>query len=104
MRLRTILIALLVLVVVVLGGAAVFLMSFDFNQYKGLIARQVEQATGRTLTIKGNIALALSLTPTLVADDLSLANAPGGSRPEMVALKRLEVQLELLPLLSSHVK
>ena len=104
MRLKTVLIALLVLVVVVLGGATVFLMSFDFNQYKSLVARQVEQATGRTLTIKGNIALALSLTPTLVADDLSLANVPGGSRPEMVAVKRLEVQLELLPLLSSQVK
>ena len=99
MRLRTILIALLVLVVVVLGGAAIFVMSLDFNQYKGLIARQVEQATGRSLTIKGNIALALSLTPTLVADDLSLANAEGGSRPEMVTVKRLEVQLQLLPLL-----
>jgi uncharacterized protein involved in outer membrane biogenesis len=104
MRLKTILIALLVLVVVVLVGAAVFVMSFDFNQYKGLIARQVEQATGRSLTIKGDIALALSLTPTLVADDLSLANEPGGSRPEMVTVKRLEVQLQLLPLLSNQVK
>ena len=104
MRLRTILIALLVLVVVVLGGATVFVMSFDFNQYKGLIAQQVEQATGRSLTIKGDIALAFSLTPTLVADDLSLANATGGSRPEMVTVKRLEVQLQLLPLLSNQVR
>ena len=104
MRLKTILIALLVLVVVVLGGAAVFVMSFDFNQYKSLVARQVEQATGRKLTIEGNIALALSLTPTLVADDLSLANAEGGSRPEMVTAKHLEVQLQLLPLLSNQIR
>jgi uncharacterized protein involved in outer membrane biogenesis len=104
MRLKMVLIALLVLVVVVIGGAAVFVMSFDFNQYKGLIARQVERATGRTLTIKGDIELALSLTPTLVADDLSLANMPGGSRPEMVTLKRLEVKLQLLPLLSNQVR
>src|SRR6185369_6709900 len=75
-----------------------------YNQYKGLIASEVERATGRKLTINGKIELALSLTPTLTAKDLSLANLPGGSRPEMIMLKRLEVQMQLLPLLSRQVK
>jgi AsmA family protein len=104
MRLKAILIAFLALLVAVLGGAVVFVMSIDFNQYKGLIARQVERATGRALAINGKIELALSLTPTLDAEDLSLANAPGGSRPAMITVKRLEVQLHLLPLLSGKVE
>ncbi len=104
MRIKTILIAILVVLVVLLGGATIYVMSIDYNQYKGLIASEVERATGRKLTIDGKVALALSLTPTLTIKDLSLANLPGGSRPEMVTLKRLEVQLQLLPLLSRQVK
>lgn len=104
MRLRTILIGLLVLLVVIVGGAAIFVLTIDFNQYKGLIARQVERATGRSLTIAGDIKLALSLTPTLDATDLALANFPGGSRPEMITVKQLKVQLHLLPLLSGKVE
>jgi uncharacterized protein involved in outer membrane biogenesis len=104
MRIKTILIAVLVLLVVLLGGATLYVLSIDYNQYKGLIASEVERATGRKLTINGKIELALSLTPTLTAKDLSLANLPGGSRPEMIMLKRLEVQMQLLPLLSRQVK
>ena len=104
MRIKTILIAILVVLVVLLGGATIYVMSIDYNQYKGLIASEVERATGRKLTIDGKVALAISLTPTLTVKDLSLANLPGGSRPEMITLKRLEVQLQLLPLLSRQVK
>ena len=99
MRLKTILMGLAVLLVVILGGAVVLVMSIDFNQYKGLIAEQVKRATGRELTIAGDFKLALSLTPALAVDNVSLANLPGASRPQMVTLKRLEVQMQLLPLL-----
>ncbi len=104
MRIKTILIAVLILLVLLPAGAIVYVMSIDYDQYKGLIASEVERATGRKLTIDGKVALALSLTPTLTVRDLSLANLPGGSRPQMILVKRLEVQMELLPLLSQQVK
>ena len=104
MRIKTILIAILALLIVLPGAAILYVMSIDYNQYKGLIASEVERATGRKLTITGKVALALSLTPTLTIKDLSLANIPGGSRPQMIVLKRLEVQMQLLPLLSRQVK
>ena len=104
MRLRTILIGLVVLVVVIVAGAVILVMSIDFNQYKGLVAEQVKKATGRELTIAGDFKLAPSLTPAVAVDNVSLANVAGGSRPNMVTLKRLEVQLQLLPLLSRQVK
>jgi len=81
MRIKTILIAVLVLLVVLLGGATLYVLSIDYNQYKGLIASEVERATGRKLTINGKIELALSLTPTLTAKDLSLANLPAAPGP-----------------------
>src|SRR5690349_19702326 len=104
MRLRTILIGLAALVVVIAAGAVILVMSIDFNQYKGLVAEQVKKATGRELTIAGDFKLAPSLTPAVAVDNVSLANVAGGSRPDMVTLKRLEVQLQLLPLLSRQVK
>lgn len=104
MRLKRILIGLAVLLVVILGGAIVLVMSIDFNQYKGLIAEQVKNATGRELTIAGDFKLAPSLTPAVAVDNVSLANFAGGSRPEMITLKRLEVQMQLLPLLSRQIK
>src|SRR6516165_6672148 len=102
MRLKTILIGLAVLLVVILGAATILVMSINFDQYKGLIAEQVKKSTGRELLIGGDFRLALSLTPKVTIDNVFLKNFPSGSRPEMVRLKRLEVQL--LPLLSREIR
>ncbi len=90
-------------VAVVVAGVAV-LKSMDFNQYRGLIAEQARDATGRELTIAGDLDLEISLNPSLVVEGVSFANAEWGSRPEMVKLERLEAQVELLPLLSGDVR
>ncbi|MGG5822788.1 AsmA family protein [Falsiroseomonas sp. HW251] len=63
----------------------------------------VEGATGRRLSL-GDVSLGLSLRPTLVLKDVALANAPGGSRPEMLTARRVEVQAALLPLLSGRIE
>jgi AsmA protein len=63
----------------------------------------VEGATGRRFTV-GDIRLALSLRPTVELIDIALANAEGGSRPEMVTARRVEVQAALLPLLSRRLE
>ncbi len=91
------------LVAVVVAGVAV-LKSMDFNEYRGLIAEQVKAATGRDLTIAGDLRLDISLTPAVAVEGVTFANAPWGSRPEMVTLRRLEVQVELLPLLTGDVR
>ncbi|MFQ5617774.1 MAG: AsmA family protein [Rhodospirillales bacterium] len=91
------------LVAVVVAGVAV-LKSMDFNEYRGLIAEQVKAATGRDLTIAGDLNLDISLTPAVAVEGVTFANAPWGSRPEMATLRRLEAQVELLPLLSGDVR
>src|SRR5438477_8231090 len=102
MRIRTILIACAGLLAALVLALAVFLATFDANQYKGVIEAKARDATGRELAIKGPIRLSLSPRPTLVVEDLTFANMPGGVRPEMVTAKRLEIALDLMPLITSR--
>lgn len=82
----------------------VVLKSMDFNEYRGLIAEQVKAATGRDLTIAGRLKLEISLSPSLAVEDVRLANAPWGSRRDMIVLKRLAAEVRFLPLLRGKVE
>jgi uncharacterized protein involved in outer membrane biogenesis len=104
MRLRTVVIGVVVVFVALIATGVAILMSIDFNQYKGQVADAVKAATGRELTIGGNFKLGLSLTPSVSVDEVSFANVSGGSRANMLTLKHLAVQMELLPLLSRQIK
>lgn len=101
MRIGKILIIVGIAVVVLVVGAAVVLMSMDFNQYKPQIAAEVKKATGRDMTIAGDLRLnLLTLNPGLAVDGVRFANAPWGSRPDMAVIKRFEVKVSIMPLLS----
>ncbi len=95
----------LFLVVVAVGAAGIaILVAVDRDEIREFLAAQVRDATGRELVIKGDLDLAISLSPAVVAGDVTFANAEWGSGPHMVSLKRLEVGLELIPLLKSEIK
>lgn len=101
MRIAKILMIVGIAVVLLVVGAIVVLMSMDFNQYKPEIAAEVKKATGRDFDIEGDLRLnLLSFSPGLEVDGVKFANAPWGSRPEMATIKRFEVKVSLLPLLS----
>jgi len=104
MRLRTIFIAAVGLLLVLVVVAIMAVRSMDFNKYKGLIAEQVKAATGRELRIGGNLGLEIGFSPAVVVEDVSFANAPWGSRPEMVKVRRFEVEVALLPLIFGDVR
>lgn len=104
MRLRTILIAGVGLVLILAVIAIVALRSMDFNKYKGLIAERVKAATGRELKIAGNLGLEIGFSPAIAVEGVSLANAPWGSRPEMVKLRRFELEVALIPLIFRQVR
>lgn len=102
LRIALIAIAVLVLLLIVGGGA--FLVSFNPNSLKPRIEAAVKQATGRELTLNGPIRLQWALRPTLAVNDVALSNPPGFSRPEMAKLQRLELRLALFPLLHRQVE
>jgi AsmA family protein len=104
MRIGRIVGIVVVVFVAVIGAGAAYLSSLDVDEYRGEIAQAAQDLTGRALKLEGPLALSVSLTPTVSGEGISLANAPWGSRPQMLTLQRFEVQLQLLPLLFGDVQ
>ncbi|MGD0102929.1 MAG: AsmA family protein [Rhodopila sp.] len=102
--LRIALIAVAGVIVVAVGAGAIFLSQFDPNSLKPRIVEAVKRATGRDLALNGKISLKFSLAPTIEVTDVTFANPPGFSRPQMATLQSMELELGLLPLLSSRVE
>ena len=81
----------------------IILSSYDYNKFKPRITEIAKKYTGRDLTLAGDITLGIGFSPTLVVEDVAFQNASWGSRPQMAQLKRLEVQLALLPMLRGYI-
>lgn len=92
------------LIVIVVIGGVVAISSMDFNQYKGLIAEQAKEATGRDLVIEGDLNLEISLSPRIAVNGVTFANAAWSSKPHMVKVKRFAAEMQLIPLISSQIK
>lgn len=104
MRLGTVIKVLVALVVVIVAAVVIALFTVDFSAFKGVIETQVSQATGRKFQIAGAFHLKLLPLPALTVKNVSLANAPWGSRPEMARIGELDAEVAVLPLLfGGHV-
>lgn len=77
----------------------VFVAQFNPDTYVSQMADAVQKATGRTLTVGGPVHLQLSLTPSLVANNLTLSNPPGFADPALLTLTQVQARIALLPLL-----
>jgi uncharacterized protein involved in outer membrane biogenesis len=91
-------------IVLPIVAVCVVLLSYNYNSLKPEIERMVEQGTGRKLSLGGDISLKIGFTPALVVRDVSFQNAPWGSRPELARIKRFELKVQLLPLLSHRIE
>jgi uncharacterized protein involved in outer membrane biogenesis len=69
------------------------------QQLSQWLAEHVSAASGRDFRIHGDLSVRILPTIAVVADDIELANADWGSRPEMVKLRRAAFEVELWPLL-----
>jgi hypothetical protein len=92
------------LIIALMAAVYVFLATYDFNKLKPRVARMVKDATGRELKLGGEIDLAIGFSPALVVTDVTFANAPWGSQPQMIKVEKLRAQVRLLPLLFRDVK
>ncbi len=91
----------LLLIVVVLAAAPFFI---PVETYKEQITARARDATGRELTIGGELSLSLLPRFELRAEDVAFANPPGASQADMATLKELVLRLQILPLLALDVK
>jgi uncharacterized protein involved in outer membrane biogenesis len=99
MRWKKVLVAAAVVVVVLIVAGISFISLYDFNKFKPMVAQAVKEATGRELTIGGDIDIDLGFSPTLVVQDISFQNATWGSRAQLAKVKKIDVKVALLPLL-----
>jgi hypothetical protein len=67
------------------------------------IVAQVQKATGRTLTINGDMAIHWGLSPRLSLNDISLSNAPFDTTGPMVQAKTIDLNIAFLPLIFGDV-
>jgi len=94
--------AVLITVLIVAGYA--ILSNYGYNDLKPQIAKAVKNATGRKLTIGGDIKLKPGLIPALVLTDIKFQNAPWGTRADLAKIKYFEVKVALLPLLKGKIE
>jgi uncharacterized protein involved in outer membrane biogenesis len=69
-----------------------------------LLVNSVKSSTGRDLKIVGPVSLSFFPRISVSAERLSLSNAAWADTSEMLTLKRIELNIKILPLLSGHVE
>jgi uncharacterized protein involved in outer membrane biogenesis len=104
MRWRWITLAGVALILVLAAAAYLVLKTYDYAKLKPRIERMAAKATGRKLTLGGEIGLDFGLSPTLIVTDVALSNAPWASKPQMITARRIEAKVRLLPLLFGDVE
>jgi len=92
-----------VVVLFVVAGIAVSLL-FDPNDYKDEITAAVQDATGRQLTLDGDLELAVFPTIRIAVGGATLSNAPGFGDQPMARIGSATLSLALLPLLAKRIE
>ena len=92
-----------IVLLLVLTGIVWWVFHYDFNRLKPLVVEEVRAATGREMTIAGELRLEIGLSPTLVTGPVTLRNAAWGSQPDMLTVQTLELQISLPALLSKKI-
>src|SRR5689334_16304407 len=95
-----ILVGVLVGLLLLAGGAALFLATYDWNNARGWIAKRVQERTGRELVIGGNLSVKpFSWQPAIRAEQVTFANAEWGEKRPMFSSDVIALRIALLPLL-----
>ncbi|MGE3933443.1 MAG: AsmA family protein [Rhodospirillaceae bacterium] len=92
------------IVVLLVGAAAVWLYTADWNAYRDTIAGRSGGALGRTVAIRGDLDVAPSWRPQVRATDFRIANAEGMEPADMVRAGEVYVQFRVWPLLVGRIE
>ncbi len=76
----------------------------DDRFYLQMVREAVKDSTGLTIDISGQFKVERSLRPGLVAEDVRLSNPGMGTAAEIVRVKHLRFQIELIPLLRGDLR
>jgi AsmA protein len=96
------LLALVILLILGAAALAPFFVSTDLLKHE--IAARVEAATGRRLTIAGEVRLSVFPWVGIEVNQASLAQLPGFGPEPFAQLRRAEIKARLLPLLQRRLE
>ncbi|MUM78026.1 AsmA family protein [Pseudodesulfovibrio sp. F-1] len=82
----------------------VFFITFDINNYQGVIARMVAEKTGRELSFGGDISLTLFPRLGVCMENVSLSDAPGFGDGPMATVGTARLDVCPLSLVSGKVR
>lgn len=82
----------------------IFLFTFDINQYRNGVQTVASRALNRNVELVGEMSMGISLIPTIVARDVRITNPDWASRPYFATIEKMELQVELLPLLQKEFR
>ncbi len=96
----------LLMVALAVGAVALVAVvkSIDMAAYRRALTEAFAAQTGHRVDIGGTLALKLSWSPKLVATDVRITDAAGGSPVDLVRISRVEAEIRLLPLLRREVE
>src|SRR5690554_3754631 len=84
--------------------AAILAVLFvDLNRFKPQIEQAVQEQTGRTLQIEGDIGWSLYPVLGIELGQTTLSNAPGFGKQPMSSIQQVSVGVSLLPLLGGNL-
>lgn len=95
--------ALLALAALLAAVYAGLRLAFPPERLNTLLAAQVSGATGRDFAVRGPLSIRLLPRIAIAASDVSLANAPWGTRAQMLQVREARFDVALLPLLRGRV-
>ena len=101
---KRLLLAIVLLVVVFFGAAIVLIATIDPNDYKQLIVDEVHKATGRQLTLAGDIELSFFPWLGLRLGAARLSNAKGFGDSPFASVDEIQVRVALMPLFGGEVR
>jgi len=92
--------------VLALGGLGAWYAASSINptQLTLLLSSAVKEATGRDLKIAGPVSLNIFPSIGVKAEQVTLSNASWANQSQMLALKRIELEVKLFPLFLGQVE
>lgn len=75
----------------------------NWNKHRDWVAHKIGDKIGREVRIDGKLDIKFDIAPRIVAEQVSVANAPWGSTPQLLRAERVELSLHVPSLLLGRV-
>jgi hypothetical protein len=85
-------------------GAVVWGSTRDLSRYEGRLAERIHRVTGREIKTKAPLSIRIGREPALVAEGVTLSNAPWGSRPDLAQVRKITMYLDPFALFLGEVR